>query len=110
MGNYTKSTTVEIDNHVYKKGSVVVNASSDIEVIDGDKISALYVTTGSNDITITLTTTIDDRELNVKKIDNGSGSIIFVANIDGDTDKRIGFQNTSIRIKYDLNNNIWRVL
>ena len=88
----------------------LTTVSSDLEIVNGDKLGTLLVTTGSNNINITLTATENNRVINIKKIDSGSGSVIFIGAIDGDTDKRIGFQNTSIKIQYDSNGSQWRIL
>ena len=86
------------------------NISGSMAVVNGDKIGVLYVTTGSADVTITLTATETKREITVKKIDDGVGDIVFVGSIDGDTTKKIGSQNTAIKIQYDATASQWRIL
>ena len=103
-------TWKEVNDHVSESGSLSQDISSDVEIVNGDKVASLYLTTGSSNVTVTLTSDDDNRTLTIKKVDNGNGSILFVGNIDGDTDKKIGSQNTSITIKYDNNDSVWRII
>ena len=87
MGNYVDVSSNEVNDHVRDNGSIVTTVSASTEIVDGDKISDLWVTTGSANVTITLTTTMDSRSLNIKKIDDGTGIVSIVGNVDRDTDK-----------------------
>ena len=103
-------TWKNVNDHVAENGTIVQDVITDIEIVDGDKLSSLYITTGSNDVNVTLTTTLDNRTIVIKKVDEGSGDIVFVGNVDGDTNKKIGNVNTSITLKYDSNDSVWRII
>ena len=103
-------TWKNVNDHVAENGSISQDIVSDIEIVNGDKLSTLYITTGNSNVTVTLTTSSDNRVLNIKKVDSGTGHIIFIGNIDGDTNFRITEKNSNLTIKYDLNDSVWRIL
>ncbi len=100
-------------NDVSKQETDYTNATevtSSFAVVDNDKLGILYVTTGSSDVTITLTATEDKREITIKKVDDGSGDVVFVGTIDGDTSKKIGAKGTAIKIQYSATASEWRII
>ncbi len=100
-------------NEVRKQETDYTNTTDvtgDLSIVDNDKLGILYVTTGSSDVTITLTATEDKREITIKKVDEGSGDIVFVGTIDGDTSKKISSKNTAIKIQYNTNASEWRII
>lgn len=88
--------------------------SADYTVLDDDGISAILMTTGASDRTVTLPTAADNsgRELTIKKVDSGSGIVIIdgesAETIDGQLTLEVRQQYDSVRLACDGSN--WHIL